>query len=513
MTKKTTEQANEHVLMAADQVDILLVLEGTYPYVHGGVSSWVHEIITAFPQYTFGAIFLGSIPEDYKGILYDLPKNLIHLETYYLFDFTQFPEIEPHQGNAEAHEFVGTMHEWFREPEGCQFDEHINNLDFYLDPKKGVDYKQFLYCKESWKYISKMYDEHCTDPSFIDYFWQVRNMHTPIWQCAQIANTAPKARMVHTISTGYAGFLAGLIKHNQNIPMALSEHGIYTKERRIELLKSKLYNPQNSLAFEKNFDISYLKKIWMGFFEALGRYCYRASDPIVSLFEETRSRQVIEGADEARTLVIPNGINIDRFRSIRQVNRKEIPPVFCLLGRVVPIKDIKTFIRAMRSIINKIPKAEAWIVGPTDESPAYMEECNSLIESLDLQDKVKFLGHQDPVEIFPKIGLMVLSSISEGLPLVILEAYAAGIPVVSTDVGSCRQLIEGDREEDRAIGSSGRVVGMADPIAFSAACLELACDTGEWNKCSKAAVTRVEKYYADNLMFDSYKEIYEGALS
>jgi glycosyltransferase involved in cell wall biosynthesis len=56
--------------------------------------------------------------------------------------------------------------------------------------------------------------------------------------------------------------------------------------------------------------------------------------------------------------------------------------VLCLIGRVVPIKDIKTFIRAMRRVVNQMPEAEGWIAGPEDEDPAYAEECQNLVRSL-----------------------------------------------------------------------------------------------------------------------------------
>ena len=68
---------------------------------------------------------------------------------------------------------------------------------------------------------------------------------------------------------------------------------------------------------------------------------------------------------------------------------------------------------------------------------------------------MKFLGFQKPDEIFPKLGLTVLTSISEALPLVMLESFASGVPVVATDVGSCRELIEGRLPEDRALGPAG----------------------------------------------------------
>ena len=96
----------------------------------------------------------------------------------------------------------------------------------------------------------------------------------------------------------------------------------------------------------------------------------------------------------------------------------------------------------------------------------------------------------------PQIGLVVLSSISEALPLVILEGYAAGVPTVSTDVGSCRQLVEGLDDEDRALGSSGGVVvPIADPQALADAAIALLNDPAAWQArqpgrhCPRGALT------------------------
>ena len=55
--------------------DVGLLLEGTYPYVSGGVSSWVHQIITGFPDLTFAICFIGSSPKDYGEKKFQLPPN------------------------------------------------------------------------------------------------------------------------------------------------------------------------------------------------------------------------------------------------------------------------------------------------------------------------------------------------------------------------------------------------------------------------------------------------------
>jgi len=113
----------------------------------------------------------------------------------------------------------------------------------------------------------------------------------------------------------------------------------------------------------------------------------------------------------------------------------------------------------------------------------------------------------------PQIGLVVLSSISEALPLVLLEGYAAGVPTVATDVGSCRQLVEGLDAEDRALGPSGTVVPIAQPQQLADAALALLGDPVAWHAASRAAVARVERYYTDTLMFDRYRQVYERALT
>ena len=179
----------------------------------------------------------------------------------------------------------------------------------------------------------------------------------------------------------------------------------------------------------------------------------------------------------------------------------------------MPIKDIKTFIRAMHNVIKRLPAAEAWIAGPVDEDPGYVEECRELVRFLGLEERVRFIGFQKMTELLPKVGLVVLSSISEALPLVVLEGFAAGVPSVSTDVGSCRQLIFGLPGEDAEIGASGRVVRIADPEALADAALELLGDASAWQAASQAVIRRVERYYSQDMMFDHYRQLYEKNLA
>ena len=499
----------------AQSADIALILEGTFPYVSGGVSSWINQMIRAYPEYRYAIVFLGSRRSDYKDFKYELPPNVVHFEEHYLYDHLTSNRLpNPRHGDDFAFEMATNLVECLRhgDADSAQTLKTLRSLTREMLPGGCLKIDDFLFSERSWDLLCDVYRRYCTDPSFVDYFWTVRIMFQPLWLLARIAHELLPVRMLHSASTGYAGFLGALLHETRGLPMALSEHGIYTKERQIDLLKSEWIRDNRNIFQRDPTELSYFRQMWIRFFEWMGRYCYDAADPIIALYEANRLRQVQDGAEASRTFNIPNGINLARFAPLRDQRPATPPLVLCLIGRVVPIKDIKTFIRAMRRVANQMPGAEGWIAGPAEEDPQYAQECQNLVQSLGLAEHVKFLGFQKVENLMPQIGLVVLSSISEALPLVILEGYAAGVPTVSTDVGSCRQLIEGLDDEDRALGHSGAVVNIADPQALADAAIALLSDTNAWNNASAAGVARVERYYTDTMMFDRYRTVYQKAL-
>jgi polysaccharide biosynthesis protein PelF len=493
--------------------DIGLLLEGTYPYVSGGVSSWVHEIITGLPELTFGIVFIGSDPKDYKPIRYKLPPNLVHVETHYLVDRPS-PKRVGAAGRAKLSEFdaLAKLHDEFKEP-NAQITPAMRAAVSKIETKDGISWKDFLYSEETWHQICASYHKFCTSPSFVDYFWTVRTMHGPLFKMGEIAAHVPPFKVLHSISTGYAGFLGSLLEQRRGCPFILTEHGIYTKERKIDLAHADwIKDAREELSSGLEEDRTYVRRLWVKFFEDIGRLAYAAANPIVSLYEGNRQRQIADGAPAERTGVIPNGIDLGRFTPAPRRQGERVPPIVGLIGRVVPIKDIRNFIRTMRGVISAMPEAEGWIVGPEDEDPEYARDCHELVRSLGLESKVKFLGFQKPDEIFPKLGLCVLTSISEALPLVVLESFASGVPVVSTDVGSCRELIEGRLPEDRALGAAGSVVPIAAPIEGAAAMLKLLKDPVAWWRAREAGLSRVRQYYTRDQMFAAYRGVYKTAL-
>lgn len=497
---------NTDTFPKSKEADIALLLEGSYPFIKGGVSEWVHQIIQNLPQYRFALIFLGSSPENYQeGVRYPLPKNVVHLQINYLFPPEENFTIKSIQGNPAGFEKIRDCHEAFRSQEKKIMDK-IGDLSLYLDEKIGVDYKQFLYSKASWDYITEQYNQNCTDPSFIHYFWTIKNIHKPLWQLAKIVENFPQVKILHSISTGYAGFLGALLHHHYKFPLILTEHGIYTKERRIDIFRSQVFQDINVLDHAIT-EFSYSHHLWNRFFETLARLCYNAANPVISLFNAAQTVQLEGGATPEKSFVIPNGIDLIRFGKLRR-SLEEKSKIVCFIGRKVPIKDVKGFIRAIAIAHQQIPAIQAWIIGAEDEDPQYAQECHDLAENLSLQNVISFKLHQVVDTILPEIQLLVLSSISESMPLVILESFAAGIPVVATNVGACHELIFGHSPEDKAIGSSGTIVRIADPKDLATAMVELLTKEEIWKKASDAAIQRVEKFYNQTTMINTYQDIY-----
>lgn len=493
----------------ASAADIALLLEGTFPYVPGGVSSWVDKMIRAFPQYTFALVFIGGRRQDYGKPVYELPANVVHFEEHFIHEPVGEPAPHATVGKREIFERVARMHDALREP-GMRgaVASLMRDMMPMLAAGGGLGEQEFLHAERSWDMISERYEKHCTDPSFTDYFWTIRIMHKPIWQLVRISEQLLPARIYHTVSTGYAGFLGALLSFRNQGRLLVSEHGIYTKERKIDLLQSQWIR-DNRGVFEKDVtQVGYLQDLWVRFFEALGRICYEAADDIVSLYEGNRVRQIQDGAQPEKTRIIPNGISISRFEPLRAQRRAGVPPVVAFIGRIVPIKDVKTFIRAVFTASRSMPDLEGWIIGPDNEDPQYAQECRDLAASLGMQDRLKFMGMQRIDDFLPKVGLVALTSISEGLPLVILEAFAAGVPVVTTEVGSCRSLIDGWGEADKALGCAGGLVPIANPERFAKAILDLLEQPKVWRAAQTAGIARVERYYTDTLMQDSYQGLY-----
>jgi len=491
---------SEILVDKSKDIDVLIIGEGTYPYIQGGVSSWINQLITHMPDVKFGVVFLGTRKEDYDEIKYKLHDNLVFLSSTFLFDFKTFPDYE--EMNLRNRNIINDLQIFFEEEYTPKIIENLN-YDFFLNK---ITLKEFLYAKDIFYWIEDFFIKHDDNVSFIDFFWTVRNILIPLWKISEIKELLEEKNIgvIHSPSTGYAGVCGVMIKKEFNRPYIVTEHGIYTRERRLDILNSS-FEDISALIFGTS-GINIIQKLWINFFMNMGKVVYDVADRVYSLFERARQIQIEFGCDEKKTEVIPNGVEINKYL-VDKVEKKE--KVIAFIGRVAPIKDVKSFIKMIKILSDEDDTIRGWIVGPMDEDPEYAQECQMLVDVLKLKDKVKFLGFQKLTDVFPKTDLVALTSISEGMPLVLLEAFDAKIPCIATDVGACSQLIYGElNEEDRKIGKAGEVVRVADVKGMANAAKKILYDKEFYNSCSNAAKKRVERFYRLSDMISKYKNIY-----
>lgn len=493
------------------KVDVTLLLEGTYPFVRGGVSGWVHDLITGMPELTFSLVYLGAEQKPDEKLRYELPPNVRNLYCHYLMDSGPAAKPKACAGDKVYFAESARLHDWFCSPEGELDETLFNSVVLQAGRKKGACAAEFFYSEAAWSQITESYSDACPEIPFLSYFWAVRNTHGPLLKLAELAHTIPPSRIFHSVSTGYAGLLGAMLQHRTRRPLVLTEHGIYTKERKIDLQSMFLQDRQGRFDEASESGMEHHEQLWLRIFEGIARLAYAAADPIISLYEPNRQRQIRDGADPARTRIIPNGVDVERYAPLRALRPQQIPKVLGLIGRIVPIKDIKTFIRTIHALTAHMPEAEGWLIGPEEENPEYVIECKELVRSLQLENNIRFMGFQRIEDVLPRLGLLALTSISEAFPLVIGESYASGLPVLTTDVGACRMLVEGSDEADRALGSGGSVLPISDPEAMARAAYALLSDPARWTAAQQAGIQRVERYYRQAQIVASYREIYRTA--
>ena len=489
--------------------DVTLLLEGSYPFVRGGVSAWVHALIEGLPELRFSLVHLGAEKTADEQVRYPLPPNVVDLQCHYLVGDLALGKPCAQAGDAAYFAASDRLHDWFRAPAGEPEGAWLDQVVVQKNRSEAASTNDFFYSKAAWQQICEGYTRHCPDASFPAYFWNVRNMHAPLMKLASIARRVAPTPVFHAVTTGYAGLLGAILHQRTGRPLILTEHGIYTKERKIELQSRFLREAPDGLVETSAGGMAYYHETWLRMFEGIGRLTYGASDPIISLYEQNRQRQIRDGAEPRRTLIIPNGVEVARFTAMRARHAVQTPQVLGLIGRIVPIKDIKTFIRTVGVLAQRLPDVQGWLIGPEEEDPPYVEECKALVQSLGLQDRIRFMGFQKVEDVLPRMGLMALTSISEAFPLVIVESLAAGLPVVSTDVGACRDLLEGNEPEDRALGPAGAIVPMVDHDALANAAYSLLTDRTRWLAAQQAGITRIERYYQQSRVINGYRAIYQ----
>ncbi len=489
--------------------DVCLILEGTYPYVAGGVSTWVAQIIEYMSDINFGIVYLAANKREKLKLKYDLPVNVTEIQLVYLHDFSK------KNTNSNAHKL--SEHEW---KDILCFQKSIvkgEPLDltmiYHIVSKLETEsefMQEFAYSKMAWNTALSLYEDFSTEQAgFLDFFWSYRFINLPLMKL--LRTKIMPAKIYHSACTGYASTLGALFSTITGSPLLISEHGIYTRERRIEIFDADWICGESvtPLALDMSRKSNKFKEWWVNLFFSLSRTSYNTAEQIYSLFWANKRDQIADGADAERVKIIPNGIDLSKFLSLSLRQRNDGDTfVIGYIGRIAPIKDVKNLIKSLDHLKRFGVDFKALIMGPFDEDIEYYEECLELVRGLNLSADVEFTGRVEVIEKLGMIDVSVISSISEGLPFAILEAGGAGVPFVATDVGACRELIEGSTEEDISIGRGGYVVPVSSPKELAIALKRIASSPEKAHEMGQNLRDRVCRYYDLNNVMEQYRNEY-----
>lgn len=460
---------------------ICVILEGCYPYVTGGVSTWIHQYMTAMPEHEFVVWAIGANAKDRGKFKYELPANVVEVREIFLDDAFSM------RFRKEKYKFSEEEIHALREFINCQSPDWELLFRMYHDQK--ISPITFLMSEDFLNIMMDLCREEYPYTSFSDFFHTARSMFLPVLYLLQV--DVPKADVYHSIATGYAGILARLGSYVNHVPYEITEHGIYTREREEEIIRAKWVLP----AF---------KRLWVRFFYMLSGAAYDRATLVTSLFARAMATQIEMGCDRDKCRYITNGIHYERFAGIPLKKENGYVDIGAIL-RISPIKDVKTLLYAFSELKGRVPNARLYVAGPEDDEE-YAKECYALKEQLGIRD-VFFPGTVNTLEYMEKFDFTVLSSISEGQPLAVLESFAAGRPCVVTDVGCCRELING--MEGDTLGPAGYCVPPMHREALCAALERMCTHQEERYQMGQTAKKRVEQFYRHEDMIRNYEKAYD----
>lgn len=462
---------------------ICLVLEGSYPYVNGGVSTWMHNYIKGMPDREFILWVVGAKAEDRGRFVYDMLPNVTEVHEVFLDD-----ALRLHNDDKNWRvKFTDYEIEQLEQLMDCARPDW--NVLFDLYQKKKINPMAFLQSEDFLRILTNLCLRDYPYIAFSDAFHTIRSMLLPVLYL--ISGEVPVADCYHAICTGYGGLLACLGGYINQKPVLLTEHGIYTREREEEIIRATWVQ-------------TVFKNQWVKFFYMLSDVVYSRAFRITSLFGRAMHTQVEMGCDRRICSVIANGVN---YEALSKIPLKEDDGWIDIgaVVRLAPIKDIKTLLYAFFELTSRRENVRLHVMGGVDDEK-YADECYALVDRLGIPNVV-FTGRVNIMEYFEKLDFTVLSSISEGQPLSVLESFAAARPAVCTDVGCCRSLIGG--EEGDTLGDAGYCVPPMYREALADA-LDLMCESRENRlKMGRIGQKRVELYYQHPMMLENYQNLYK----
>lgn len=456
---------------------VCLIGEGTYPVVRGGVSTWCDQLIHGMPDVDFQVTVLTA---GRAHSVYEVPQNVRRVSAVDMWGPVPTRKVTTARQRAafeEAWEVI-CGHAYGRS--GRTTDVALDAWRVLTRPDIGERLWWLLNDGRSLAILSRIRGAAGQPtPSGRDLANSMAYVARMIMPC-----TFPpiEADVVHVTSLGSA-LLAALPTHHQGVPILLSEHGVYFRERLMALRATEWPFVQRNMV--------------AAFLKAMARVGYEAAASIAPVSDFNGRWAQVLGADPDRVRTVHNGVDMARFPSGSP--EPELPTIV-YVGRIDPLKDLKTLVSAVPRIAARIPHVRVHLIGPVPEqNKRYARELEALIAELGVDDNVALTGPtSDPAAAYASSTIVVLSSVSEGFPYGALEPMACGRAVVATNVGGVPEVV----------GDAGMLVHARDPKALADACIMVLQDEALRHRLAEAGRQRVLEQFTLDRMLSQFRSRY-----
>ncbi|TDP54428.1 hypothetical protein DEU33_1506 [Kocuria sp. AG109] len=515
-----------------EDVDVAIIMESTYPFLKGGVSAVVHDIVTMNPDISYGIIHIAWDSAAPSEDLYGMPENVRWVRLIHL-------SMEEHAQDFKAAgaRAVGMDRGQRRRVSGWFFDG-IRTLARTGDPEPlwrlyDAGFNPRTRTMEAWRVLGTQ--EFMTAVrerlsrlglSLSETFWLVRDFMSILY--ALLAETMPRARVYHAHTTGYASLVAAAAARDHDAAFLLTEHNLYVRDTVNTLLGRNMALPVRTGDYRDFEAVTPVQRAWMAWWIEMGRFCYPSTDRITYLYpkalEEARGLDAPVD-DPGRVSILPNGTVLSEFNEQYALRLEETQRIAALtpegaarrtwklvfIARVVPIKGLADLLDALHLLISRgVEDFTLDVLGPTDHVPEYYELCRQKIEELHLERWVSFRGTVDVRAQLGRYDLLLMPSYNEGQPVVALEAMSAGIPVIGSDVGGMSQLIDDEltHPDGRTWQGCGVLTRPGDAPMLADAVAGVISDPARYARLAASARGRVEGFFQLSDVMARYNDLY-----
>jgi polysaccharide biosynthesis protein PelF len=438
----------------SDKIKVMMTTEGTYPFHHGGASTWCD-------------ILVNNLNDNFDFVVYSIIMNPFVTQKFGLPDNTELIKV-PLWGTEEPSEHLGTSFSKIYNSRRKTVDKVIRDsfIPLFIDLIEEI----ISYEKNPIKFgntllgLYKYFQEYEYKKSFkseitwkvykdfiLRYSSNIENRIAPpgvystiqslgwIYRFMTILNTPiPKVDVTHSAAAAFCGIPCVLSKLENNTPFMLTEHGVYLREQYLSL-SQRGYN-------------SFLNTFLIRMIHSVVNLNYAYADQISPVCDYNTRWERRFGVESKKIQVIYNGVDKDVFVP-KPSSHKRVNPTIVSVARIDPVKDIISLIKAADIVKKQIPDVKFVVYGSVTV-PDYYDECLKIKNELNMNDTFIFAGHTNDVAAAYLSGdIIALSSITEAFPYSVVEAMLVGKPVIATDVGGIKE----------ALGDTGILVSPRKP--------------------------------------------------